>query len=145
MVVGDLLLDSRDVLGPEPCMSRLTAPLSELSSNVQAGGTFDWRKAEASLYSLRCIHKSASSVRDPTTLISLFSALPSLPSFPHLDYSVAVLLGSYAEWMAEAADANENMRPLVSSVVQLMIKGKVYIVNCFFCWPGTHGLLIDGL
>lgn len=145
MVVGDLLLDSTDVLGADACMSLLTAPLSELSSNVQAGGTFDWRKAEASLYSLRCIHKSASSVRDPTTLISLFSALPSLPSFPHLDYSVAVLLGSYAEWMAEAADANENMRPLVSSVVQLMIKGKVYIVNCFFCWPGTHGLLIDGL
>eukprot|EP00889_Picochlorum_renovo_P003406 jgi/Picre1/30436/NNA_005800.t1 len=123
MVVGDLLLDSTDVLGADACMSVLTAPLSELSSNVRAGGTFDWRKAEACLYSLRSIHKAASSVRDPTTLVSLLSALPSLPSFPHLDYSVAVLLGSYAEWMAEAANANEGVRPLVSTSVQLMIKG----------------------
>lgn len=122
-MVGDLLLDCTDILGPERCISLLVAPLSELSAQVQAGRMFDWRKAEASIYSLRSIHRSSSDIQDGSVLISLLSALPSFPSFPQLDYSVALMLGSYSEWLANRAEIDISVRQLIVSLVELIIKG----------------------
>lgn len=122
-IVGDLLLDSTDVLGPERCIALLVAPLSELSAQIQAGCTFDWRKAEASLYALRSIHRSSANIQDGSVLVSLLSALVSLPSYPHLDYTVVLMLGSYSDWLAEQAEVDVSIRHLISSLLEMIIRG----------------------
>ena len=122
-MIGDLLLDCTDVLGPDRCVSLLVAPLSELSASVQAGQPFDWKKAEASIYSLRSIHRSSSSIQNGSVLVSLLSALSSLPSYPHLDYTVALMLGSYSDWLANQARKDVSIRQLIGTLVGMVIKG----------------------
>jgi len=142
--VGDLLLDATDILGPDGAIAILVAPLSEVSSQMQAGGEFDWRKAESSLYCLRSIHKASLNIKDGSILLSLLSALPSLPSHPLLDYSVALMLGSYSEWLCSEARLNSAaIAPLITSLAEMLVKGMRCLPNILFALSPTTLYVID--
>jgi len=143
LMVGDLLQDCTDVLGPERCISLLVAPLSELSVKVQAGQGFDWRKAEACMYSLRSIHKSSASIQNGSMLISLLSALSSLPSYPRLDYTVALMLGSYSAWLGYQAQQDSSVRQLVVSLVGMLMKGLGNEHSSSACALSLRNLCVD--
>ena len=125
MSIGDLLLDATDVIGPDACIQLAIKPLSEVSASMNAGGAFDWRKAEGALYCLRSIHKSSYHVQDSSTLMAILSSLSYLPSHPVLDYGVALLLGSYAEWLAREAERDSSGRvvALIQQLIGLIVKG----------------------
>ena len=123
--VGDLLLDATDVIGTDACIRLVIKPLSEVSERMNAGGAFDWRRAEGSLYCLRSIHRASSNVQDGGLLLSILSSLAYLPSQPTLDYSVALMLGSYADWLAREAERDQSgsIVRLVHQLIELIVKG----------------------
>lgn len=122
-IVGDLLLDATDILGPDRTLQLVMAPLTEVSTQVQSGGRFDWRKAESSIYCVRCIHRSALEVKDGSILVSLFSSLPTLPRVMELDCTVALMLGEYSHWLAHAASQNQCDSSLIVSTMNYIIRG----------------------
>ena len=123
--VGDLLLDATDIIGPDSCMRLVIRPLSEVSERMNAGGSFEWRRAEGSLYCLRSIHRASNDVQDGALLLSILSSLSYLPSQPTLDYSVALMLGAYADWLAREAERDQsgNIVGLIQQLIELIVKG----------------------
>ncbi len=123
--VSDLLLDATDVVGPDACIQLAIKPLSEVSATMNAGGAFDWRKAEASVYCLRSVHRASNDVRDGATLMSVLSSLSYLPSQPTLDYSVVLVLGAYSDWLAREAerDASGGVVGLIHQLIELIVRG----------------------
>jgi len=121
--VGDLLLDTTDILGPDRVISILIVPLSEVSAQVQKGDSFDWKKAESSIYCIRSIHRAYDRIEDGSALLSLFLALPTLPSVPKLNHSVALMLGMYSQWLSYIAKQNNEIIPLIRSTLDYAIRG----------------------
>lgn len=123
--VGDLLLDAADIIGPDSCIRLVIRPLSEVSERMNAGGAFDWRRAEGSLYCLRSIHRASNTVQDGALLLSILSSLSYLPSQPTLDYSVALMLGAYADWLAREAERDQSgsIVGLIQQLIELIVKG----------------------
>jgi transportin-3 len=123
--IGDLLLDATDVIGPDSFIRLAIEPLSEVSARMNAGGNFEWRKAEASLYCLRSVHRASTSLQDGGLMMSILSSLSYLPSHPQLDYSVSLMLGSYSEWLAREAeiDTTGNVASLIQQLIELIVKG----------------------
>lgn len=94
--IAEALEDAAEVLGWQRTLGLLLAPLQQLAT------AFDWRVAEASLYCVRCIHKTALPAAEPL-LLSLFGSLPSMPTNAgagSLPYTVANLIGTYSDWLA---------------------------------------------
>ena len=82
---------------------------------VTSGGTFDWRTAEAALYCVRAVHRCAPLPGD-ALMTSLFASLPMLPAVPQLQYTVALTVGAYADWLSDTAQRSEEGRTLLSQV-----------------------------
>ena len=82
---------------------------------VTSGGTFDWRTAEAALYCVRAVHRCAPLPGD-ALMMSLFSSLPMLPAVPQLQYTVALTVGAYSDWLSDTAQRGEEGRTLLSQV-----------------------------
>jgi hypothetical protein len=122
MAVGDLLVDAAAVLGGGPALRVLAEPLLELSARVAGGGEFDWRGAEAALYCIRCVHRAAPPPGDPL-LAALFGALPGLPAPPPLQYTAALTVGAYADWLGATAGATPEGQRLVGALMEMLIKG----------------------
>jgi transportin-3 len=123
LAVGDTLLDVAAVLGGETIMRLLVEPLLELSTMVAQGNKFDWRAAEAALYCIRCVYRAAPFAGEPV-LLSLFAALPSLPAPPQLQYTAALTVGAYADWLAETARASEQGKQVLNALLDMLIAGK---------------------
>ena len=59
-------------------------------------------------------------------LMSLFSSLPNMPSNDDpstLRYTVAVLIGAYAGWLAATVRVDQRAKDLVSQLLQLLMAG----------------------
>ena len=93
----------------------LVEPLLELSKQVTSGAQFDWRTAEAALYCVRAVHRCAPLPGD-ALMSSLFASLPMLPAVPQLQYTVALTIGAYSDWLADTAQKGEEGRTLLSQV-----------------------------
>ncbi len=115
VAVGDTLIDCATVLGGGRMLQLLVEPLLELSKQVTGGAAFDWRTAEAALYCIRAVHRCAPLPGDPL-MTSLFSSLPMLPAVPQLQYTVALTIGAYSDWLADTARRGEEGRTLLSQV-----------------------------
>ena len=58
--------------------------------------------------------------------MSLFSSLPSMPSNDDpstLRYTVAMLIGAYAGWLAATVRLDQRAKDLVSRLLQLLMTG----------------------
>ena len=115
VAVGDTLIDCASVLGGGRMLQLLVEPLLELSKQVTSGGQFDWRTAEAALYCIRAVHRCAPLPGDGL-MMSLFGSLPMLPAVAQLQYTVALAVGAYADWLADTARRSEEGRTLLSQV-----------------------------
>lgn len=49
-------------------------------------------------------------------MMSLFSSLPMLPAVPQLQYTVALTVGAYSDWLSDTAQRGEEGRTLLSQV-----------------------------
>jgi transportin-3 len=99
----------------------LVEPLLELSKQVTSGATFDWRTAEAALYCVRAVHRCAPLPGD-ALMMSLFSSLPMLPAVPQLQYTVALTVGAYADWLSDTAQRGEEGRTLLSQLLGMLMR-----------------------
>ncbi|KAL4538826.1 hypothetical protein Ndes2526B_g02895 [Nannochloris sp. 'desiccata'] len=132
VAVGDTLMDAAAVLGGAETLRLLVEPLMELSARVAAGGAFDWQAAEAALYCVRCIHRAAPPPGDGL-LLQLFCALPSLPAPPSLQYTAALTVGAYADWLSETARAAPEGIQLLNSLLDMLVKGLANSESCGAC------------
>ncbi|KAI7846036.1 hypothetical protein COHA_000403 [Chlorella ohadii] len=121
VAVGDTLIDCASVLGGGRMLQLLVEPLLELSKQVTSGGNFDWRTAEAALYCVRAVHRCAPLPGD-ALMMSLFSSLPMLPAVPQLQYTVALTVGAYADWLADTAQRGEEGRTLLSQLLGMLMR-----------------------
>ena len=123
VAVGDTLMDAAAVLGGAETLRLLVEPLMELSAKVAAGGAFDWQAAEAALYCVRCIHRE---MPPPSyaILLQLFAALPTLPTPAPLQYTAALTIGAYADWLADTARNTPEGISLLNSLLEMLVKGK---------------------
>lgn len=96
-----------------PCSH--THPPTHPLLQVTSGGNFDWRTAEAALYCVRAVHRCAPLPGD-ALMMSLFSSLPMLPAVPQLQYTVALTVGAYSDWLADTAQRGEEGRTLLGQV-----------------------------
>lgn len=101
--IGDTLYDAASLVGGSRALQLLVEPLLEVSRQVSAGGAFDWRTAEAALYCIRSIYSLAPPPGDQL-LLSLFQSLPNLPSTPQLQYTAALTVGAYSEWLSDTSE-----------------------------------------
>jgi transportin-3 len=123
VAIGDTLVDAAGVLGGARTVQLLAEPLLELSAQVVSGKPFDWQTAEAALYCIRCIHRTAPPAGDPL-LLSLFSSLPALPQPPQLAYTVALTVGAYADWLGDTAKGmGGEGQKLLGSLLDMLTKG----------------------
>ena len=126
VVIGDTLMDAALVLGGAETLRLLVEPLMELSARVGRGGAFDWQAAEAALYCVRCVYRVAPPPGDPL-LLQLFSALPSLPAPSPLQYTAALTVGAYSDWLAVTATssstASASIDAVLSSLFEMLVKG----------------------
>lgn len=116
--ISETLEDAADVLGWQPTLQLLLRPLQQLAT------TFDWRVAEASLYCVRSICRQNIPAGEPL-LMSLFSSLLSMPTDHEagtLQYTVAMMIGSYAAWLASTVRVEQRGQLLVSQMLQLLMK-----------------------
>jgi len=118
--IADTLEDAALVVGGARIMELMVEPLQEMSGAISSGkGVFDWRTAESALYCLRAVHRSAPREANPV-MMGLLSTLPQLPSLPgctpQLLYTVALMVGAYAEWLSFALEGG-----LPLSVVQQLL------------------------
>ncbi|KAL4452442.1 hypothetical protein ABPG75_008104 [Micractinium tetrahymenae] len=120
VAVGDTLIDCASVLGGGRMLQLLVEPLLELSKQVTGGGAFDWRTAEAALYCVRAVHRCAPLPGD-ALMTSLFASLPMLPAVPQLQYTVALTIGAYSDWLADTARRGEEGRVLLSQLLSMLI------------------------
>ena len=122
VAVGDTLIDCATVLGGGRMLQLLVEPLLELSKQVTAGGQMDWRTAEAALYCVRAVHRCAPLPGD-TLMLSLFGSLPALPAAPQLQYTVALTVGAYSDWLSDTARRpGEEGRVLLSQLMTMLIR-----------------------
>ncbi|PSC72289.1 transportin-3 isoform X1 [Micractinium conductrix] len=119
--VGDTLMDCAAVLGGGRMLQLLVEPLLELSKQVTSGAAFDWRTAEAALYCIRAVHRCAPLPGD-ALMTSLFASLPMLPTVPQLQYTVALTIGAYADWLADTARRSDEGRTLLSQLLTMLIR-----------------------
>lgn len=115
VAVGDTLIDCASVLGGGRMLQLLVEPLLQLSKQVTSGAQFDWRTAEAALYCIRAVHRCAPLPGD-ALMVSLFGSLPQLPAEPLLQYTVALTVGAYSDWLADTAARSGQGRALLSQV-----------------------------
>lgn len=115
VAVGDTLIDCASVLGGGRMLQLLVEPLLQLSKQVTSGAAFDWRTAEAALYCIRAVHRCAPLPGD-ALMTSLFSSLPQLPVVPQLQYTVALTVGAYSDWLADTAQRGDEGRTLLGQV-----------------------------
>ena len=83
----------------------------------------------------RAVHRCAPLPGDPL-LVSLFTALPTLPQPPQLQYTVALAVGAYADWLADTAakaGAAEG-QALIGQLLQMLIKGEDCLARDWVCW-----------
>jgi transportin-3 len=132
VAVGDTLMDAAAVLGGAETLRLLVEPLMELSARVAAGGVFDWQTAEASLYCVRCVHRAAPPPGDGL-LLQLFCALPGLPAPPSLQYTAALTVGAYADWLAETARSAPEVTQLLNNLLDMLVKGLASSESCGAC------------
>lgn len=132
VAIGDTLLDATAVLGNNYAFQLLIDPLLELSSKIATGDVFDWRTAEAALYCIRCVYRAAPEAGQPL-LLSLFSALPTLPSRPQLLYTTALTIGAYSDWLAETARVVPHGAKAINSLLEILIKGLSNEESCGAC------------
>lgn len=64
---------------------------------------------------MRAVHRCAPLPGD-ALMMSLFSSLPMLPAVPQLQYTVALTVGAYADWLSDTAQRGEEGRTLLSQV-----------------------------
>ncbi|EFN54933.1 hypothetical protein CHLNCDRAFT_134668 [Chlorella variabilis] len=121
VAVGDTLIDCASVLGGGRMLQLLVEPLLELSKQVTSGGQFDWRTAEAALYCIRAVHRCAPLPGDGL-MMSLFGSLPMLPAVAQLQYTVALAVGAYADWLADTARRSEEGRTLLSQLLTMLTR-----------------------
>lgn len=70
------------------------------------------------------MHRVAPLPGDPL-LLSLFTALPALPQPPQLQYTVALTVGAYADWLADTAiKGGAEGQALVGQLLQMLMKGE---------------------
>ena len=122
VAVGDTLLDAAAVVGGEETLRLLVEPLMELSARVSAGGAFDWQTAEAALHCVRCVYREAPPPGN-ALLLQLFAALPTLPAPPKLQYTAALTVGAYADWLADTVGAAPGGAQLLNSLLEMLVKG----------------------
>lgn len=71
----------------------------------------------------RCIHKPALPATEPL-LLSLFGSLPSMPTSAgagSLPYTVAILIGTYSDWLARTLKARTQSQGQAQSQGQLLV------------------------
>ncbi|KAK9830032.1 hypothetical protein WJX72_009312 [[Myrmecia] bisecta] len=115
--VGDTLQDAAAVLGADRTLRLLLEPLQ----SVSAGGQFDWRTAEAALYCIRAVHKSTPNAGD-AMLLSLFASLPQLPQIAPLQYTAAMTVAGYADWLAATLRAGHG-QDIIPQLLQMLTQG----------------------
>ena len=71
---------------------------------------------------MRAVHRCAPLPGD-ALMTSLFSSLPMLPAVPALQYTVALTVGAYADWLADTARRSEEGRSLLAQV-GLFLRGR---------------------
>lgn len=123
VAIGDTLMDAAGVLGGAETLRLLVEPMMELSAKVAAGGAFDWQAAESALYCVRCIHRVAPPPGD-AILLQLFAALPTLPAPAPLQYTAALAVGGYADWLADTARNSPGGIQLLNSLLEMLVKGE---------------------
>ncbi|BDA46876.1 Transportin-3 [Coccomyxa sp. Obi] len=123
--VSDALLDAAGVLGGERTLQLLTEPLAAVSAQVASGGAFDWPTAEAALYCVRAVHSNAPEPGN-ALLLQLFSSLPQLPAVPQLQYTAAMLLAAYADWLTNtfAAGSAADLMPQLLQMLTTALMDK---------------------
>ncbi|CAL8471497.1 g11039 [Coccomyxa elongata] len=123
--VSDALLDAAGVLGGERTLQLLTEPLAAVSAQVASGGAFDWPTAEAALYCVRAVHSNTPEPGN-ALLLQLFSSLPQLPAVPQLQYTAAMLLAAYADWLANtfAAGGAADLMPQLLQMLTTALMDK---------------------
>ncbi|KAI3438282.1 hypothetical protein D9Q98_000717 [Chlorella vulgaris] len=121
VAVGDTLIDCASVLGGGRMLQLLVEPLLQLSKQVTSGAQFDWRTAEAALYCIRAVHRCAPLPGD-ALMVSLFGSLPQLPAEPLLQYTVALTVGAYSDWLADTAARSGQGRALLSQLLPMLMR-----------------------
>ena len=69
----------------------------------------------------RAVSKSAPAPGD-ATLLSLFASLPQLPAIPALQYTAAMTLAGYADWIASTLRAGMGQES-VPQLLQMLTTG----------------------
>lgn len=77
---------------------------------------------------MRAVHRCAPLPGD-ALMMSLFSSLPMLPAVPQLQYTVALTVGAYADWLSDTAQRGEEGRTLLSQVGGRVAAGAAGLVG----------------
>lgn len=86
---------------------------------------------------MRAVHRCAPLPGD-ALMMSLFSSLPMLPAVPQLQYTVALTVGAYADWLSDTAQRGEEGRTLLSQVGGRVAAGAAGRQSW---WQGLQGWL----
>lgn len=114
--VADVLVDAALVLGGDATLRILYMKLIEAVSSHGNGENFDWRPAEAALYSIRAISDYVSVV-EGEIMPQVISLLPKLPHQPQLLQTVCSIIGAYSKWLDSSPSGLSFLPPLIDILV----------------------------
>ena len=100
--------------------------LGSLAANHRQHLQVTLKMLEPSLCSCRAMHKPKLPASEPL-LVQLFSSLPSMPTRQgagSLPYTVAMLIGVYADWLASTLRTDGHGQALVAQLMQLLMQCK---------------------
>ncbi|XP_073272248.1 transportin MOS14 isoform X1 [Primulina huaijiensis] len=114
--VADVLIDAALVLGGDATLRILYMKLIEAVSSRGNDENFDWRPAEAVLFSIRAISDYVSVV-EGEIMPQVVSLLPKLPHQPQLLQTVCSIVGAYSKWLDSSPSGLSFLPPLIDILV----------------------------
>ncbi|XP_075503417.1 LOW QUALITY PROTEIN: transportin MOS14 [Primulina tabacum] len=114
--VADVLIDAALVLGGDATLRILYMKLIEAVSSRGNDENFDWRPAEAVLFSIRAISDYVSVV-EGEIMPQVISLLPKLPHQPQLLQTVCSIVGAYSKWLDSSPSGLSFLPPLIDILV----------------------------
>ncbi|XP_073039876.1 transportin MOS14 isoform X1 [Primulina eburnea] len=114
--VADVLIDAALVLGGDATLRILYMKLIEAVSSRGNDENFDWRPAEAVLFSIRAISDYVSVV-EGEIMPQVISLLPKLPHQPQLLQTVCSIVGAYSQWLDSSLSGLSFLPPLIDILV----------------------------
>lgn len=75
----------------------------------------------------RAVHRSAPTAGEPL-LLALLESLPSLPQEPLLQYTAALTIAAYSDWLADTLKSAQA-GDLIPALLQLLARGAFYAIS----------------